>query len=394
MSARVDTYQSQWIENPSEFGMLSEAWDAALRRSGDDNPFLLSEFVLTWWKYFGNGLRLRILVIRNGDTIVGGLPLLCDQGGLLTFPGGIAANYTEWLAMQDQHRLWPILLEALAERTDWQRLRLPRYRASRLTTDRDVLRQAARERGLLCDVLETDQTYLIMLSDGSRGCFQRLPRKLRTSLRRSERELARFGPISLRSSDRWETVRDWFSLYCQFSVRAFQQRKQESAFEDDHYRMFVRDFLEQACRNHYIDANVLTVGERIIAMHFGYAIRDHLNYVFTTFDSEFARWGPGHLLIYRLVQLAEQRRNPLIDLFTGEQLYKRQWSNRKEPVLCVELWRDTLRGRIAWCVHGLGAARVVREARQTIRRSPSLLRWARRARRVAQRVAHSMRSAN
>jgi CelD/BcsL family acetyltransferase involved in cellulose biosynthesis len=254
----------------------------------------------------------------------------------------------------------------------------------------DVLRLEARDRNLLCDIRTTDQAYLIMLSEGSRGCFQRLPRKLRNSLRRSERELTRFGPISLRSSDRWETVRDWFNLHCQLSVRAFQRRNQESAFEDDQYRMFVRDFLERACRNHYIDANVLTVGERVIAMHFGYAIRDHLNYVFTTFDSDFAPWGPGHLLIHRLVQLAEQRRNPLIDLFTGEQLYKRQWSNRKEPVLCVELWRDTLRGRLTrWGVQRLSTSQLVRQAERAIRRSPSLLRWGRRTKRLVQHVAQS-----
>lgn len=394
MNTQADTWQYQWIEDPSEFEALSEAWDAALRRAGDDNPFLLSAFVLTWWKYYGrNGTRLRILVVRSGDTLVGGLPLYDQGGGLLTFPGGIAANYTEWLAVQDQHRLWQMLLEALAQRTDWRRLRLPRYRASRLATDWEVLRVAARERGVLCDVLEKEQTYLILLSEGSRGCFQRLPSRLRSYLRRSERELSRRGPIVLRSSDQWDTVRDWFNLYCQFSVRAFQQRKQDSAFSDDRYRMFVRDVLEQACQNHTIDANVLTVGERIIAIHFGYSLRDHLNYIFTTFDSDFADWRPGHLLIHRLVQLAEERRNSLIDLFSGGKLYKRQWSNRQEAVLCVELWRDTLSGRVARrCVQRLRTSRVLRAVERAVRRSPSLLQWARRSQRGVRYIAQSKRA--
>jgi CelD/BcsL family acetyltransferase involved in cellulose biosynthesis len=382
----------QWIEDPQGFEALAGEWDGALRRSGEDNPFLLSEFILTWWKHYGRGRRLRILIIREGGRLVGGLPLYDHGHGLLDFPGGIAANYTEWLCVDSPQRLWPVLLAALAGRLDWRRIRLSRYRQSRLSSSGGELLAMAQAQGILCDLYESGRTYLMVLSAEARDCLRHLPPRLRTYLRRAERECARFGPVALQSSTQWETVREWFAAYCRFSVASFRVRGQDSAFADETRRRFFRDFLERACRNGYLDANVLTAGPRILAIHFGYSTGDHLNYVLTTFDHELSRWRPGHLLIAKLVELAARRRNPLIDFFTGETLYKRQWSNRQEAVFTVELWRDTVSSRLERrCLKTVRALRLLEGAKRAIRGARSLMRLGRRTRDVVQRLSGTVR---
>lgn len=375
----------QWIEDPQEFEALASEWDGALQRSGEDNPFLLSEFILTWWKYYGDGARLRILVIREGGVLVGGLPLYHHGRQQLDVPGGIAANYTEWLSVEPPQRLWPVLFEALAKRSDWQRVRLLRYRQSRLGTSESEMRTLAQTHRMLCDLYESDRTYMVAFSEEARDPRGHLSTHLRKLLRRAERKCATFGPVTLHSSTQWETVREWFTAYCRLSVNSFRARQQDSAFVDQTRRRFFHDFLERASRHGYLDANILTAGDRILAIHFGYSTGNHLNYILTTFDHEFSQWSPGHLLISKLVDLARSRRNSLIDLFTGDALYKRQWSNQQEAVLTLELWRDTISNRLArQCRVTVRTLGVLQGAKRVLRSSPSFMRIGRRTSRVVQ----------
>ncbi len=284
--------------------------------------------------------------------------------------------------------LWSVLLEALADRTDWQRLRLLRYRRNRLGDPADELPRLCQHHRMVCDMAETDQTYLISLDGGVRACLCRLPPRLRTYLRQAERELSRQGPVGLRSSDQWEIVREWFALFCRLSVVSFRKRGEDSMLADPHARAFFHDVLERACHNGSIDANALTVGERIVALHFGYSIGRHLNFVLTTFDGEFATWRPGHLLRSKLVELAAARQNTVIDLFTGEKLYKRQWSNRQDAVLSIDLWpsstmRTHVQRKVLRVVRG---SPLLQSVSRVIHRHRPLLRWARRTKQVVRRA--------
>ena len=43
---------AKWIENIEEFERIKNDWDAALLSANTDNPFLLSDFIIIWWKHF------------------------------------------------------------------------------------------------------------------------------------------------------------------------------------------------------------------------------------------------------------------------------------------------------------------------------------------------------
>ena len=70
----------QWIENIKEFDEIAEAWDQALIKAGSYSPFLLSDFIIRWWKYFSENKHLRIFVLFKNGCIVGGLPLYLKRG--------------------------------------------------------------------------------------------------------------------------------------------------------------------------------------------------------------------------------------------------------------------------------------------------------------------------
>jgi len=65
------------ISDLKQFESLSATWNSLLSKCQDDNSiFLTYEWLWTWWKHFGEGKKLNILVIEKGDQIIGIVPLM------------------------------------------------------------------------------------------------------------------------------------------------------------------------------------------------------------------------------------------------------------------------------------------------------------------------------
>ena len=64
------------VNNIEEFQALKEQWNLLLEQCSDNNIFLAWEWLFTWWQYFGNDKKLRILLIKEGNNIIGIAPFM------------------------------------------------------------------------------------------------------------------------------------------------------------------------------------------------------------------------------------------------------------------------------------------------------------------------------
>ena len=65
------------ISESEDFESLSEVWDGLLRNSGDNNPiYLTHEWLSTWWKHFGEGKKLNVLLVEEEGQPIGIVPLM------------------------------------------------------------------------------------------------------------------------------------------------------------------------------------------------------------------------------------------------------------------------------------------------------------------------------
>jgi hypothetical protein len=94
-----------WIEDIRQFQDIAQEWDEAIVVSGADNPFLLSDFIESWWKYYSKKRRLSIFAIYDRGQIVAGIPLCAKRIHLrktLTHIGGCDANVTHFFSKNNQ----------------------------------------------------------------------------------------------------------------------------------------------------------------------------------------------------------------------------------------------------------------------------------------------------
>ena len=59
----------------AELAALAPAWDELVAAMPRPSPFLLSAWLVEWWRHFGAGGRLAVSTAFRGDRLVAGLPL-------------------------------------------------------------------------------------------------------------------------------------------------------------------------------------------------------------------------------------------------------------------------------------------------------------------------------
>ena len=325
-----------WIKDAEEFRSIAAEWDNALLGSKEDNHFLLSDFILSWWKYYGGRLGMRILAAYDGAAISCGAAFFRNNRGYLAPIGGITANYTEFLNPAAGQYAWSAILGALKQEKGWRCLSLERARPRKIALG--TLKEfASQDKGLVCEAYPSGCSYLIKVPAEFSGYINTIDETLRYYIKRSEKELERQGGLSLISLAESGRMGYFTDMYIRLSLDSFRRRGRKSAFENAPRRLFFKELMEKHSDSGRVDAHALKSGDRIIAMHFGYSAGNNLNYIFPVFDMDFARFNPGHLLIYKLVELAVKRKNDYIDLYSGENFYKEQWSNHRDELVSVAL---------------------------------------------------------
>lgn len=368
----------RWIAGLDKFKAISADWDRALIASGEDNPFLLSDFLITWCKHYSQDSKLRVFIVYDQDKIIGGLPLCQKKNGYLEYPGGISANYTEFLSLGDKRVIWEHFFNSLYQLEAWRCLRLRRIRQSRFNISQ--LKEISFHcKDILMDLHRSEYSYLIKIPENFSEYIQHLPKKLRYYVLRSEREFSRIGIASLVSFKSETAIKRLADIYINFSRASFKARNKRSAFEDKTYCDFFKETISKMHKAGYLDANALSLEGKFIAAHFGYSIGNNLNYIFPAFDIGFADLNPGHLLIYKLIELGVKRKNKIFDLYTGYSFYKEQWCDHKEEVFSLDIRPNRLRGKVERAIaRQIRASKIINKSREFIKGHGALMPLAKR----------------
>src|ERR1039458_4171160 len=77
------------VEVISDFDSLvsaQPAWDRLVDLAGIDHPFLGHDWILSWWESFGAGRKLNILLVKDGEDLVGIAPLMVSRQRMYGVP--------------------------------------------------------------------------------------------------------------------------------------------------------------------------------------------------------------------------------------------------------------------------------------------------------------------
>ena len=328
----------QEINDVSELAGYRLLWNLLLPQTRGATFFQSLDWLEVYWKHFGAGQRLRVLIVSSNDQPVGILPLVVrtettrvGRLRVLTYPlhdwgsfyGPIGPNPTATLTAGLQH--------IRQTRRDWDMLDL---RWVDLTGVDHGRTSGAMERAGFEPAKQAWNQAAVIELDGTWGeYFAGRTKKHRHNIRRCRRRLAergqvthiRYRPEGAAHGDddpRW----DLFESCVDVARRSWQGSSTNgTTLSHDCMYDYVHDTHAVATRCGALDLNLLLVDNRPVAFAYNYHYQGEVHALRKGFDPDFSAARPGTVLAATVIEDSFRREDSRYDMGIDSLHKKRHW---------------------------------------------------------------------
>lgn len=347
------------IENAEEFRELESAWAELLQRSRSDVLFLTWEWLYTWWEVFGGERKLVLVVVYQGDRLVGIAPFMERERQwqrLVPYramefigSGSVGSDYLDVIVDSSLEAEVLSALVAVMEKSAMV-MELSHIHCSGALIYRLVRRLERcgwHVRTTVCDVAPR-----ILLEGYTWDAFLgSLGNSRKSRFRRKERRFCRAGLPRLqrvaKECERQEALQTLFLLH----HGRWSERGGSSAFHSARLLEFHERFSRIALARGWLRLSVLYTDERPAAAVYAFRYGDRFYYYQAGFDPALGSLSPGVILQGISIQQALEEGAVLYDFLRGSESYKYFWSNDQWDLSRVDVFPPHARGML--CEHSL-----------------------------------------
>ena len=320
-----------------------DQWCALFDKTPSATFFQTLDWLKLFWQHFGEGQKLRVLVVADQGQVIGIVPLWVETSAhklgrlrTLGYPLDAWGNFYGPLGDRPQETLTAAMRHLASTPRDWDRIALDWV--SHESTDNGTTERAMVVAGLRPELHPSDVTSMVDLSAGwdayvaTRGPKTR--HRLRNNLRQVERdsrvEYIRHRPLPAVTGDgdpRW----DLYDLCEQVAERSWQSGSTDgNTLCHPRYRDFYRATHAAAARLGMLDVNVLLVDGRPVAFGYNYVTRGQVTGLRMGYDADTS--GAGLLLLAAQLHDSCRRGDELVDLGIGDQPFKQRLRSSTESI--------------------------------------------------------------
>lgn len=330
---------------------LRGAWEAAQARSAPDNVFATFEWALAWWRHFGAGRRLRVLVLRDGASAPGILPLW--EGPLwrrwapfrkIQLLGtGLSDRLDLLLSDDPAGGAERALRHLLARPVRWDLLDLREMAEGSPAVE--AIRTAATRLGLECEVsVDSESPYLPIESDWETFLTTRFGTKSRKMLRQKARRLeAEAKAVFTVFSATLDSSLLLSRLAAMPQDGKYQGVSRRSIFGPGAKRAFFEEITRRFSSRGWLHVWVLELAGQVAAFHFSFLYAGKCFDYFTGFHRDYSKLSPGAVLSARVIEDCFRNGIRELDFLRGTEPWKAVWTDRRRQNLRVRVYRPGLR---------------------------------------------------
>ncbi len=335
---------------PTIFEQLASEWNAVLRNSTADTPFLTFEWQKTWWDCLCEG-ELHLVTVRDSGALLGIAPLFVlsqmDEAGrtrrVLRLIGSVdASDYLDLIAVRGrEHEVLGAMFEALAQVDTWDTLDL--YNVREASATRVLLPELAEARGWKFSDEKQVVCPIIRLPAQFDDYVQSLDKKERHELRRKLRRAEATEGVSWCAITGQDQMHDLDEAAESFIALMMKSRSDKSDFLSDRMRRFFHQMIHAAHDGGFLHLAFLEV-DGVKAATYLSLDYNRKRLVFNSgLETEgFQALSAGIVLVARIIEDAIQRGYTEFDFLRGDEKYKYQLGAKDTWIYHVKVERHSV----------------------------------------------------
>lgn len=346
------------LTSPGELSALAWVWDDVVRASAHPNVFLTWAWMSTWCATVAADSELRVLTVRDptDGELVGVAPFVVqgrpDSGPTLwrelVFMGctGSAPDHLTCIARAGWEAAvaeavagW---LTARPSGRDWDLIRL-----DGMSPDAPLLRElmdatepmARAVWPVACPYIPLPSTW----EEYEAGLSKKFSRNTRRRLRKLEREAD--GPVRFETVTGGDELEEAYGDLVRLHAAVRDEKGERGAFRSEARRAFYRRVVQRFGELGLVRIHRLRVGDDVMATALCFVYGGKTWCYQMGYDLGMGQYGPGYLIVRRVIQAAIEEGCAEVDMLRGDHPYKYEWNAEARTVLKARIG-STARGRV------------------------------------------------
>ncbi len=345
------------IEDLDELYLLKQDWDRLAADSSPGNLFLTWYWHITWARHYLMSGQLHLLLIFDGQTLVGLAPFYISETTYLQvlryrelrFLGTeeVCSSYLDILAVPARHaevvaRIYRYLFEEAVDR--WDVLMLTGVPCESPSVD--VWHRMFADDGKIFELAGFSVCPVVDTAHGWAAIRRRIGRTARYNLSRKMKYAQALGPLAFeRLTDSDDIERHWDEYV---GLHGMRWKQQGGAFSSPRFEAFHREMSGEMANRGRVFLEFLVINEERIAAIYGFNYQGVYSFYLPAMNPERApRVSPGFLLLAHCIEQAATAGAVRFDLLQGAADYKTVWADRLRRCLTLRGYNRSMRA-VSW----------------------------------------------
>lgn len=345
------------IREVNDFQSLRDDWNILLKKNLlGDNVFLTWEWLSTWWKHFGEGRKLLLLIVEDNSEIIAIAPFMLSKYKLpifgtvkkVEFVGVSHSDYNNFIILKNEEECIKLILDYLMNTlVDWDWIELKEipencegYYPQKLFQDTTFKLRLNKRVCNICPYISLPDSFDMLLRKLSKNMRQNLNKYLRRIKANHCVEFKRYDEAGF-------PVDSAMKLFMKLHEARWTAEGTSGAFKDNpRFRDFHFEIAKIFADLDWLGLYFLLVDHEPISTQYTFEYGNKICYYLGGFDPHFSRYSVGNLTIMFLLERGIQNGFKEYDMMRGDEHYKRLWTKSYRRNIEVRFIRENLRCKI------------------------------------------------
>jgi CelD/BcsL family acetyltransferase involved in cellulose biosynthesis len=304
---------------------LKTTWSALLERC-PHSIFSTWEWVSIWWKHFGRGKKLILLIAEEDNRVVGIAPLMYSvstmlgaKRGKIEFVGTPHSDYNNFIIAEQKEQFLKLLIEYLKRLPEkWDLVDL-----IDIPQDSECLPFL---KTVSSSIKPTENCPYLPLPNSFDVFMETLSYKKRKYVRRGLRKLESSFKVDFVDCSEIQHYFEGMNCLFELHQKKWESIGQSGVFSDQAVRDFHLEIAETFSREKRLSLNVLALSGIPVAVEYGFKCNFRYYAYLPGVDPEYSKFSVGNMLFILIVKKLIQEHFTVYDFLRGSEEYKDYWS--------------------------------------------------------------------
>jgi CelD/BcsL family acetyltransferase involved in cellulose biosynthesis len=320
------------ISDLPSFLELREEWNALLEQTSVDSVFLRHEWYGCWWKAYGADKELSVVLIKEGDRLIGISPLMISKAYFRGFPVrkvGFIENKesprSDFIVLQDTEKVIENTIGYLTkQKRRWNLLVLNNIPTDSETLE--VVQAVCRKRNFGFLIRPSLNSPFLRVDADWETFYGKTTQRLKKRLRNNRNRIEKLGAVTV--EDCAESGVDQLPLEDVFSVgwKSWKSEIGKCISCTPENRTFFSELGSSARAQGWLSLWILRVNGKSIAFEYHLKYKGVVHALRSEFDEEYSRYSPGSVLDSHIVRHVIENKFKEYDMGGSSDAYKSRWT--------------------------------------------------------------------